>query len=189
VKHRRLFFALWPTDAVRGQLAAAAQAHAALGRAIAARNLHVTVVFLGAVPAARIDDVLEIARSTQKLTFDGKFLLHLDRMEFWRRSSLVALTATQAPPQLLRIVDGLRSGLREGGFQLQDHDRFRPHVTLVRDVARGPAVAAVTSVQWPVESFALIESQVAQRGSEYSVLDQWPLGSDEKQLDEKTSTQ
>jgi RNA 2',3'-cyclic 3'-phosphodiesterase len=175
VKNRRLFFALWPTDAVRAQLAAAAEAHAGLGRAIGARNLHVTVVFLGAVPAERLDHVVEIARSTQKLTLDGKFMLHLDRLEFWRRSSLVALTATQVPPELLKIVDGLRAGLRERGFQLQEHDMFRPHVTLVRDVARGPAAAAVTPVQWPVESFALVESQVGQRGSQYSVLDEWSL--------------
>ena len=175
MRNRRLFFALWPTDAVRARLAAAAESHAGLGRAIAARNLHVTVAFLGAVPEERLDPVVEIARSTQKLTFDGKFLLYLDRMEFWRRSNLVALTATQAPPELLKIVDGLRAGLRERGFQLQEHDTFRPHVTLVRDVARGPATAAVTPVQWPVASFALVESKVGQRGSQYSVLDEWSL--------------
>jgi RNA 2',3'-cyclic 3'-phosphodiesterase len=175
VKNRRLFFALWPTDAVRAQLAAAAQSYAEFGRAIAARNLHVTVAFLGAVAEERLDHVVEIARSTQKLTLDGKFMLHLDRLEFWRRSSLIALPATQVPPELLRIVDGLRAGLRERGFELQEHDAFRPHVTLVRDVARGPAAAAVTPVQWPVESFALVESQVGQRGSQYSVLDEWSL--------------
>jgi RNA 2',3'-cyclic 3'-phosphodiesterase len=175
VTNRRLFFALWPTDAVRALLAAAAKPHAGLGRAIDARNLHVTVAFLGAIPQARLDHVVEIARSTQKLTLDGKFMLHLDRLEFWRRSSLVALTATRAPPELLKVVDGLRAGLRERGFQLHEHETFRPHVTLVRDVARGPAAAAVTAVQWPVESFALVESQVGQSGSEYSVLDEWPL--------------
>jgi 2'-5' RNA ligase len=175
VKNRRLFFALWPTDAVRAQLAAAAQSYAELGRSIAARNLHVTVAFLGAVPEERLDHVMEIARATHKLTLDGKFMLHLDRLEFWRRSSLVALTATRTPPELLKIVDGLRVGLREHGFQLQEHATFRPHVTLVRDVARGPAAAAVTPVQWPVESFALVESQVGQRGSQYSVLDEWSL--------------
>jgi RNA 2',3'-cyclic 3'-phosphodiesterase len=175
VKNRRLFFALWPADAVRARLAAAAQSYAGLGRAIAARNLHVTVAFLGAVPEERLEHVVEIARSTQKLTLNGMFMLHLDRLEFWRRSSLVALTATQVPPELLKIVGGLRAGLRERGFQLQEHDAFRPHVTLVRDVARGPAAVAVTPVQWPVESFALVESQVGQRGSQYSVLDEWSL--------------
>ena len=175
MKNRRLFFALWPTDAVRAQLAAMVQAYATLGRPIPDRNLHVTAVFLGAVPEERVERVLETARSTQKLTLDGKFMLHLERMEFWRRSQLICLMTERAPPQLLSIVDGLRAGLRERGFELRDHDTFRPHVTLVRDVARGPVACDVTPVQWPIESFALVESKVGQRGSEYTVLDQWPL--------------
>jgi RNA 2',3'-cyclic 3'-phosphodiesterase len=172
-KNRRLFFALWPTDAVREQLAAAAESYAALGRAIAARNLHVTLVFLGAVAAERVAHVLEAAQSTQKLTLDGNFLLHLDAVEFWRRSSLICLTAAQVPAELLTIVERLRAGLRERGFELRAHETFRPHVTLVRDVARASAGAA--SVQWPVDSFALVESKVGQRGSQYTVLDEWPL--------------
>jgi 2'-5' RNA ligase len=175
VKNRRLFFALWPTDAIRARLAAEAQAHAALGRVIPPRNLHVTAVFLGAVPEERVVLVRESAQSAQKLTFDGMFMVHLERIEFWRRSHLICLTAERAPPELLSIVDGLRAGLRERGFELRDHETFRPHVTLVRDVVRGPAAADVEPVEWPVESFALIESQVGQRGSEYTVLDRWSL--------------
>ena len=175
MKNRRLFFALWPTDEVRARLAAEAQACAALGRVIAACNLHVTAVFLGAVPEERVERVRETAQSAQKLTFGGKFMLHLDRIEFWRRSSLICLTAERAPPELLSTVDGLRAGLRERGFELRDHDTFRPHVTLVRDVARGPAAAGAAPVQWLVESFALVESKVGQRGSEYTVLEEWPL--------------
>jgi 2'-5' RNA ligase len=48
-------------------------------------------------------------------------------------------------------------------------------VTLVRDVERGPAAATIAPVQWPVESFALVESNVGQRGSQYSLLEEWPL--------------
>ena len=173
--NRRLFFALWPPDAVRERLAAEVQSRAALGRAIPARNLHVTVVFLGAVPQERLPLVLETAQSTQKLTFGGNFMLHLERVEFWRRSSLVCLIAEQAPPQLLAIVASLHAGLRERGFELREHEKFRPHVTLVRDVGRAPAAAAIAPVQWPVESFALVESQVGQRGSDYTVLEEWRL--------------
>ena len=176
-RNRRLFFALWPTDTVRAQLAAEAQARAALGRAIAARNLHVTVVFLGAVAAERLARVLDAAQFVQKLTLDGKFLLHLDRVEFWRRSSLVCLLAQHAPPELLTLVERLQAGLRERGFALRSHETFRPHVTLVRDVARAPTGAGFASVQWPVDSFALVESQVGQRGSEYAVLEEWRLES------------
>lgn len=175
MKHRRLFFALWPTDAVRERLAAEVQQRAALGRAIPACNLHVTVVFLGAVAEDRVALVTETAKSTQKLTLGGKFLLHLERVEFWRRSSLVCLIAERAPPQLLAIVESLRAGLRERGFELREHEKLRPHVTLVRDVEHGPAAAAITPVQWPIESFALVESKVGQRGSEYSVLEEWSL--------------
>ena len=173
MKNHRLFFALWPPDAVRLRLAAAVQAHAASGRAIAARNLHVTAVFLGAVPAARV----ELVSETAKLTHAGRFLLHLDRVEFWRRSRLICLMTERAPPELLSLVESLRAGLRERGFELRDdHQKFRPHVTLVRDVARGPAAAAIASLQWPVESFVLVESKVGQHGSEYAVLEEWPLG-------------
>lgn len=178
MKNRRLFFALWPTDAVRARLAAEVATRAALGRPIAARNLHVTAVFLGAVPAERID----LVSAAAKLTHAGKFLLHLDRVEFWRRSQLLCLIAEQTPSQLLSLVDGLRAGLRQREFELREHETFRPHVTLVRDVARAPAALEVVSLQWPVESFALVESKVGQRGSEYTVLEEWPLH------DEKTST-
>ncbi|HEY7642964.1 MAG TPA: RNA 2',3'-cyclic phosphodiesterase [Steroidobacteraceae bacterium] len=173
--NRRLFFALWPTDAVRAQLAAAADAHASLGRVIAARNLHVTVVFLGAVAADRVPRALEAAGSAQKLTFGGKFLLHLSAVEFWRRSSLICLTAAHAPPELLAIVERLRTGLRECGFEVREHETFRPHVTLVRDVARAPAKASAAPIEWPIDSFALVESKVGQRGSEYTVLEEWRL--------------
>ena len=183
-KTRRLFFALWPTEAVRAQLAAAVQQHAALGRAIAARNLHVTVFFLGAVAAERVFHVLDAA----KLTFGVMFSVHLDRVEFWRRSSLICLTAQRAPPQLLALVERLRAGLRERGFELREPATFRPHVTLVRDVARGPTGAGVASVQWPVDSFALVESKVGQRGSEYTVLEQWKL-SEERKSKEETGAQ
>ena len=168
-KNRRLFFALWPSDTVRARLAAEVQAHAALGRAIPARNLHVTVVFLGAVPAERVARAIEIG----KLTLIVRFLLHLDRVEFWRYSNLLCLSAQRTPPELQELVDRLHAGLRDGGFELHAHETFRPHVTLVRDVARGPAAAAVAPLDWPVESLALVESQVGQRGSEYTVLEEW----------------
>ncbi len=171
MRNRRLFFALWPTEAVRERLAAEARAHAALGRAIAARNLHVTTVFLGAVPEESIDSV----RAAAKLTLNGKFIVHLDRVEFWRRSNLICLTAEHTPPELLALVEGLRAGLRARGFELREHERFRPHVTLVRDVAGGTAAAGVAPVEWPVESFVLVESKVDQRGSQYTVLEEWPL--------------
>ena len=139
-----------------------------------ARNLHVTVAFLGAVPAERIDLAVMAGRRSRHSV--ASLRLQLDRVEVVAAlESALSDARAQAPPALLTLVDGLRAGLRERGFELRDHETFRPHVTLVRDVARGPAAADVAPVQWPVESFVLVESQVGQRGSEYTVLDEWPL--------------
>ena len=54
--HQRLFFALWPTDELRAEIQAATSAiiHASRGRPIPARNLHVTLLFLGDVSAEKL---------------------------------------------------------------------------------------------------------------------------------------
>ena len=52
---RRLYFALWPDAALRATIARVAAGPAAVagGRAVPAADLHVTLAFLGGVPAAR----------------------------------------------------------------------------------------------------------------------------------------
>jgi RNA 2',3'-cyclic 3'-phosphodiesterase len=167
---QRLFFALWPTDDVRARLAREAQSHAALGRAIPARNLHVTLVFIGAVAQSRVTEVLQAAAVTAGV----RFSLQLDRLEYWRRSDLICLTAGHAPAALLSLVDELRGNLLARGFQLREQ-AFRPHVTLVRDVARGPDAGDFAPLQWPVAELVLVESKVGQRGSDYAVVARWPL--------------
>ena len=120
--------------------------------------------------------VVEIARSTQKLTLDGKFMLHLDRMEFWRRSSLrradrdaSAAGIAEARRRLARRA----AGTRVRAARARDVSPARHAGSRRR--ARTGSCEPSTPVQWPVESFALVESQVGQRGSQYSVLDEWPL--------------
>jgi 2'-5' RNA ligase len=66
---RRLFFALWPSDAVRARLAQEAQSHAGLGRAIPVRNLHITLVFLGGVQEERVVEVLQAAALSEGVRF------------------------------------------------------------------------------------------------------------------------
>lgn len=169
---RRLFFALWPADAVRERLVQEMQAHApfAEGRPIPARNLHATLVFLGDTPQQRMEAALQAGAATAGV----RCMLHLDRLEFWRRSNLLCLTAKQAPPALLALVDELRAVLLKREFEVREQ-AFRPHVTLVRDVVRGPPSSAIAPLHWPVEEFALVDSRVGPRGSEYTVVDRWVL--------------
>ncbi|HEX4240645.1 MAG TPA: 2'-5' RNA ligase family protein [Steroidobacteraceae bacterium] len=58
----RVFFALWPDDAVREQLApcAAALRLSSGARLVPARNYHVTVAFIGEVTAGELDALREV---------------------------------------------------------------------------------------------------------------------------------
>ena len=57
----RLFFALWPSDVLRAELAAAAASACAQvkGEPVPPRNLHVTLVFLGSAPGAALAPLIE----------------------------------------------------------------------------------------------------------------------------------
>src|SRR5882757_5148831 len=85
---RRLFFALWPSDDLRAALVAhtseAVQAFRC--RPTFANNLHVTLAFLGAVPTARVNELMEIGRS---LSVSG-CELNFDRLVVWKQARVLA---------------------------------------------------------------------------------------------------
>jgi 2'-5' RNA ligase len=54
---------------------------------------------------------------------------------------------------------------------------FRPHVTLARDVPRMRSIETIRPIEWRVDDFVLVESNMTKTGSEYSVLERWPLRS------------
>jgi len=168
---RRLFFALWPDERVRQQLALEAQrvVDARAGRPVPPANFHVTVVFLGPVPQSRFDAVAHSAAQSQGRAFE----LCLDRLQLWARSGVLCLTA-RTPPALQALAQQLRSCLSANGVGVQEQ-ALRAHVTLARNMPGRQAPAQTTAVRWPVRDYVLVESQPAQGGSRYIVLERWPL--------------
>lgn len=181
---RRLFFALWPQEALRESLERNTRTlvRDSGGRAIPARNFHVTVVFVGEVPQPRVTEVMAAAAATSA----PAFTLALDRIEAWSGSNVLVLSGTPVPPELATLVTRLRSSLMSRQIRLQ-HEVYRPHITLARNLPRAsPAPSPRSSpkataesvewrVEWPVNEFALIESTVTRSGSDYQVLARWPL--------------
>ena len=112
---RRLFFALWPDEPLRRDAAARVAALGASGTrsAAAADQLHVTLVFLGMVAEARIDNVRAVAASLA----GSAFTLMLDRLEHWRRPQVLCLTASAIPAPLATLVEQLRAALGEPAFR------------------------------------------------------------------------
>jgi 2'-5' RNA ligase len=172
VQTHRLFFALWPGEPLRSTLAGrlATLVPPGLGRPQRPDQLHLTLEFLGAVPAAR----LQAARDAAMAVRGEPFELVLDTVEYWRRPRVLCLVAREIPPALARLVQSLRVELASRGF-VPERRPFRAHLTLARKVGQPPDLAAVDRVHWPATDFALVESVTERAGSVYQPLWAWPL--------------
>lgn len=168
---RRLFFALWPPDAVRGRIETQAERvrGSTDGRAVPLANLHLTLAFLGKVPMAEIPAIRAAARDVGS----GGFTLRIDRAGWWRKTGILWLAPSEPPPGLNRLVKDLWERLRPLGFKADFH-KFRPHITIARKCGKDPETD-FEPVTWAVEKLALLESDTDPKGAIYSLLDWWPL--------------
>jgi 2'-5' RNA ligase len=177
---RRLFFALWPSAAMQGDLAAAARAAVSSvrgGRAVPRESLHLTLAFLGLVPEAAVEAVQKSARGVCPALGSARrpLDLTLDTLDYWPRSQVLCATAGAAPSSgAAELAERLKQALIAAGFS-PDLKPFRAHVTLARHVSDWPAERDIAPVRWTFSDFALVESRTGPEGSLYSVLDSWPL--------------
>nr|VFJ93602.1 MAG: 2'-5' RNA ligase [Candidatus Kentron sp. LFY]VFK19535.1 MAG: 2'-5' RNA ligase [Candidatus Kentron sp. LFY] len=167
---RRLFFALWPDEAIRDMLAGIARSAACEGRSVAARNFHVTLAFLGQVDTNRQDCVERVAMGIVA----RPFVLRLDRLGCFRRAGIVWSGISETPAELAFLVGELQRGLARCEFVPEERP-FKAHVTLFRKVARALENIPHDPVEWPVGDFCLAESSTLPTGARYRVLRRWPL--------------
>lgn len=179
---RRLYFALWPSEAERKALVHATRkiVRAAGGRRVPPENLHLTLAFLGSVPERRLPELQAAAeRAAQAFRAVGGVPLDvtLDRIEHWVKPQIVGATASVPPRAATELASLLRRELVAAGFT-PDLKPFRAHVTLVRKVARRTmSDIEMPPVTWSFAGFALVESRTAPSGSLYSIAHSWPLDS------------
>lgn len=149
----RLFLALWPSPAVRRDLLAqqAQWAWPAGAERTAAANLHATLHFIGAVPSARLPDVIRGLR-----VHAPRFALMLDGAEIWRNRCAV-LYPSEAPSALTRLHGALAQALRALGLPVEPRV-FRPHVTLARHATGAVPPTPSAELRWPVRGYALVQS-------------------------------
>ncbi len=172
VSAQRLFFALWPEPELQGRVARAATAilPAGRGRLVPAANLHVTLVFLGAVDVAQrvcIEDVAARARARP-------FELYFDRTGYFRQPQALWFGCTKTPPELAALVDQLSRGAGECGFATE-HRPYAAHLTVRRGLTSDPGRPPLIPISWRVERFALVESASEPAGVRYRPLRFWNL--------------
>lgn len=173
----RLFFALWPDTAIAGHLGGIAREIAAIhgGRPTRLETIHLTLAFLGEVPAQRLDELKYLASEIQA----APFRLVLDRLDHWRHNHLVWAGVSGVPPELTELIGSLLGRLEQAGFSV-DHGKraFTPHVTLVRRVPdRQPlTLPEISPLEWSCGEFRLVLSRLAATGSVYEKLGRYSLG-------------
>ena len=166
----RLFVALWPPLTVRAALQRVAWRWTwpAGARRVPARDLHLTLHFLGAVPRTDVP-ALQAALAVPC----PAFTLELDRAEVWRHGTAV-LAAAAVPPALVTLHAALGERLRAVGLRTEARP-FRAHVTLARHALQAEPPAEPWRVRWPVHDVVLVESRsgVARAAGAYRVLQRY----------------
>ncbi|MFP5409323.1 MAG: RNA 2',3'-cyclic phosphodiesterase, partial [Gammaproteobacteria bacterium] len=140
------------------------------GRRMRADTLHITLAFLGATPADRLDVLIACADAVQAEPYD----LLLDQAGYWRHNRIGWLGARETPPQHVELVDALNARLRAAGFPVEDRPHV-PHVTLLRKSAGGE-IPDCRAVNWPIGEFVLVKSVTEADGARYEVMRRWALG-------------
>jgi 2'-5' RNA ligase len=172
-RRQRLFFALWPDDAVRARLEELAmQAAGGNGRAVAAQNQHITVVYIGPAAAEMRDCLCAQVDAIRCPPFE----LRLDQLGYWSRPRVVWLASSETPAALAILYRDLSERLRSCGYQPETRP-FRPHATLVRKARRKPGMTMSEPVVWAVDRLCLVESLTEPAGVRYEVQRSWPLRS------------
>ena len=168
---QRLFFALWPEESCRIELAAAQcllQANIP-ARWIKPENLHMTLAFLGDVEVKARDGLAAMAKKIQSQNFELLF----DRIEHWRKPQVICLTPTVNSTILEQLVSDLTNELRKAGYSLEKRP-YRAHLTLARKAAYLPKETLLDKpIAWKSTAFVLVKSTRNAIGSHYTILDSW----------------
>ncbi|MBA2565206.1 MAG: RNA 2',3'-cyclic phosphodiesterase [Gemmatimonadetes bacterium] len=146
-------------------------------------SLHLTLRFLGSVPAADVPALAEAlsraASSSSPATLVG---VRLDAFPSPRAPRVIVVELEDAAAALPRLHVEIERELTELGFPAQGRD-FRMHVTLGRlagdkmDVRAALAGAAPPAAVWPVDGFELVRSDLGQGPPRYTTLARFALGS------------
>jgi 2'-5' RNA ligase len=180
----RLFLAVDPPAATRERLRgliARLSAAPSGWRFVRAEGIHLTLRFLGEVPAER-DAALrpafrEVARATPPFRLRAAGLAAFPHRR--RPRVLVVPLAGEPPARLEQLAHDVEQAARAAGFAAETR-RFRPHWTLARAVRGGraalPQDAGLADETIAVVELLLVESTLGPSGARYTVRDVYPLG-------------
>ena len=165
----RLFTAIRPSPAAEEALLAAQAELRRRGRGSFPRRemLHLTLAFLGeTADAAAAEAAVEALRGAGPISLTVEGVGQFGDT-WW--------AGVRENPGLERLALGHQADLRRRGFAVEERP-WMPHITLARRKAPAPRVPPVLfGLEWPVEGFALVRSELKPKGPVYTVLEKFSL--------------
>jgi 2'-5' RNA ligase len=139
------------------------------GKPTRQESIHLTLVFLGDVDQDRMDDVLGVGT---RAAFEP-FAFAVDTAGCWGHNGVAWVAPRVTPAPLLSLVASLEAALLDCGFRV-DERPYAAHVTVVRKARCRPIAVTLTPVEWRVDGFVLVRSELNVEGSRYTVIGRWP---------------
>ncbi|MBK1720766.1 RNA 2',3'-cyclic phosphodiesterase [Thiocystis violacea] len=166
----RWFLALWPDAETQDALLAQAAPWLPAGvRPSHARDLHLTLIFLGALDPPRLACV-EAAAGRVRCEH---FRLEIDRIGHFGRSRVMWCAPSRSPAALLGLVSGLQCALAACGLEPETRP-YRPHLTLARKASQPVSGALREPVDWVARELVLAHGVPGAR-PRYRLHRRWPL--------------
>ncbi|HEY0634813.1 MAG TPA: RNA 2',3'-cyclic phosphodiesterase [Gammaproteobacteria bacterium] len=171
---RRLFFALWPDEAVRLALVRIGRQLAVPpgAKRVAPDNLHLTMAFIG-TQVSEVQGCLEQQAAAIQIP---SFTFTLDELGFFAKPQVVWLGDRNPPDPLLQLAQALKHAQLNCGLEPEARP-FQTHLTLLRKVRHPPAPFQPDPLVWPVKEFVLVASETLPEGAQYRILRRFPLRS------------
>ncbi|MCP4874423.1 MAG: RNA 2',3'-cyclic phosphodiesterase [Gammaproteobacteria bacterium] len=171
-KDIRIFFALWPQDALRERLHRASQTIPVEppARRVPRHNLHLTLHFIGNVYFDRLTCLRQQARQVKAEAFD----LNIDCQGYFKKPRVAWLGCRETPAALRDLHRQLGQRLRLCDYQPETR-KYNPHVTLARKIEFITEQESFAAIVWKVESFSLVEVRQIEKGVQYRVIEDYAL--------------
>ncbi|WP_394754451.1 RNA 2',3'-cyclic phosphodiesterase [Crenothrix sp.] len=167
---KRLFFGLAPDIATRQQCACLQKAiDNGQSQAVAIANLHVTLVFLGAININTENLLMEEAATILLPEVN----LNFDQLSYWSKPGILCLTSRTIGSSVLLLVEQLTVIAQKHTISI-DPRPYQPHVTLARKAKQSVSLV-FEPIIWHADCFHLFESCSTDHGVEYRILNSWSL--------------
>ena len=171
-KDIRLFFALWPDDALRAELHRASNTITVErpARRVPHYNLHLTLHFIGNVFLGKMDCLRQQARLVEAEAFE----ISIDRQGNFRKPRVAWLGCREIPLALRELHKQLGQRLQLCDYRPETR-HYNPHVTVARKIGAIADSPGFAPIAWKVDAFSLVEVRQIENGVQYRVIETFPL--------------